>query len=211
MVINSPRISVASQEKLYPIHITCSPHNGERQCSHSHWGTLQDEQDHLKAMPAGTHGLPRFHGRGRVKKRELYTSKSLSSVTFVTPTHSSLAWTSHIVPSVLKPAEKYRGPHGIFAEYSCHIIRSLNLTQKSVDTTEIFKMRQGLHQIWVSFLIIIFTSWLCWAFGAAHGLSLAVERGASHCGGFSCWGAQDLAPQASLVASRGLGVAAHGF
>ena len=135
---------------------------------------------HLKAMPSGTHGLPRFHGRGRVKKRKLYTSKGLSSVTFVTPTHSSLAWMSHIVPSVLKPAEKYRGSHGIFAEHSCHSIRSLNLTQKSVDTTEIFKMRHWLLQIWASFfdyyfyfLAVLGLRCCTWAFSSCR------ERGSS--------------------------------
>ena len=56
-----------------------------------------------------------------------------------------------------------------------------------------------------------FSFWLCWAFVAAHRLSLIVGRptlhcGArvSHCGGFSCCGAQTLGTRASAVAAHRL-------
>ena len=59
----------------------------------------------------------------------------------------------------------------------------------------------------------LFYFWLHWVFVAARGLfSSCGERGAtlrcsaraSHCGGFSCCGAQALSSQASVVAARGL-------
>ena len=54
--------------------------------------------------------------------------------------------------------------------------------------------------------------WLCWVFVAARGLSLVAASGAtlrcgawaSHCGGFSCCGAQAVGAQASVVVARGL-------
>ena len=63
------------------------------------------------------------------------------------------------------------------------------------------------------FLIHLFIYfWLHWVFGTAHGLSLLVEsRGysscgawASHCGGFSCCGAQALGARASVIVAHGL-------
>ena len=62
------------------------------------------------------------------------------------------------------------------------------------------------------FLIYLFYFWLHWVFVAARGLSLVAASGAtlgcgaraSHCGGFSCWGAQALGTRASVVVARGL-------
>ena len=63
----------------------------------------------------------------------------------------------------------------------------------------------------------IFYFWLCWAFVAARGLSLVVSRvgatlrcgvWASHCGGFSCCGAQALGARASVVVAQGLSCSA---
>ena len=58
-----------------------------------------------------------------------------------------------------------------------------------------------------SALFIYLFIWLCWVFVAGRGLSLVVASGAalrcgvqaSHCGGFSCCGAQALGAQASVV------------
>ena len=55
------------------------------------------------------------------------------------------------------------------------------------------------------FIFIYF--WLCWVFAAVRGLSLVAARGAtlrcsvqaSHCGDFSCGGAQALGAWASVV------------
>ena len=65
---------------------------------------------------------------------------------------------------------------------------------------------------WLEFFLIhlFIYLWLRWVFVAAHGLSLVAESGgysslrASHCGGFSCCGAQALGAQASVVVARGL-------
>ena len=66
---------------------------------------------------------------------------------------------------------------------------------------------------WGSFQFILFIYlWLHWVFIGARGLSLvAVSRGysslkcaASHCGGFSCFGARTLGAWASVVVARGL-------
>ena len=61
------------------------------------------------------------------------------------------------------------------------------------------------------FILFIYF-WLRWVFVAARGLSLVVSSGAtlrcgaraSHCSGFSCWGARALGAQASVVRARGL-------
>ena len=61
--------------------------------------------------------------------------------------------------------------------------------------------------------------WLHWVFVAARGLSLvAVSRDhftsrlrASHCTGFSCWGAQALGAQASATPASGSVVVAQGL
>ena len=57
----------------------------------------------------------------------------------------------------------------------------------------------------------LFIFWLCWIFVAARSLSLrrvgaTLRRGtrASHCGGFSCCGAQALGVRAPVVAAWGL-------
>ena len=60
------------------------------------------------------------------------------------------------------------------------------------------------------FVLIYF--WLCWVFVAARWLSLVaasrdyslLRSRASHCGGFSCCGAQALDVWASVVVARGL-------
>ena len=51
---------------------------------------------------------------------------------------------------------------------------------------------RGIESIWQ--VAILFYFWLCWSFITARGLSLVLCRGAqaSHCGGFSCCGAQAL-------------------
>ena len=61
--------------------------------------------------------------------------------------------------------------------------------------------------------------WLCWVFAATHGLSLvAVSRAplhggapASHCGGFSCCGAEVLGTQAPVAAVHGSVATVHGL
>ena len=68
-----------------------------------------------------------------------------------------------------------------------------------------------LKVITVFLKIYLFYFWLRCVFVAARGLSLVVVRGAtlrcsvqaSHCGGFSCCGAQALGAQASVVVARG--------
>ena len=62
------------------------------------------------------------------------------------------------------------------------------------------------------FISLFLYFWLCWVFVAARGLSLVVVSRAtlcygtqaSHCGGFSCCGAQALGAQASVVVACGL-------
>ena len=70
----------------------------------------------------------------------------------------------------------------------------------------------GLY-IYLLFKKILFIYlWLPWVFVAARGLSLVVARGAilrcgaraSHCGGFSCYGARALGAWASVVVARRL-------
>ena len=70
----------------------------------------------------------------------------------------------------------------------------------------------SLSDLFIYFYLFIYF-WLHWVFVAAQGLSLfAVSRGysslrctrASHCGSFSCCGAQALVTCASVVAARGL-------
>ena len=61
-------------------------------------------------------------------------------------------------------------------------------------------------------IFIIYYFWLPWVFITGRGLSLVVARGAtlccsaraSHCGGFSCWGAQAPGSWASVGVARGL-------
>ena len=67
------------------------------------------------------------------------------------------------------------------------------------------------NKLLLTFFNIIYF-WLRWVFVAAHGLSLVGRAGAtlycsaraSHCGGFSCCGAQALGAWASVVVARGL-------
>ena len=62
------------------------------------------------------------------------------------------------------------------------------------------------------FILFIYYFWLCWVFVAARGLSLVAASGAtlccgaraSHCGGFSCCGAQAVGARASVVVVCGL-------
>ena len=63
------------------------------------------------------------------------------------------------------------------------------------------------------FVYLFIYLWLCWVFITGRGLSLlVVSRGysfhcgvrASHCGGFSCCGAQALGARTSVVVARGL-------
>ena len=63
------------------------------------------------------------------------------------------------------------------------------------------------------FIYLFIYFWLCWVFVAARRLSLVVVSGgatlrcgawASHCGGFSCCGAQAVGAQASVVVAHGL-------
>ena len=65
----------------------------------------------------------------------------------------------------------------------------------------------------INIFILCIHFWLRWVFVAVHRLSLVAASGAtlhcgvraSHCGGFSCCGAQALGPWASVVAAHGLG------
>ena len=64
----------------------------------------------------------------------------------------------------------------------------------------------------INLFILFIYFWLRWVFVVVRGLSLvAVSRAtlpcsarASHCGGFSCCGAQALGTRASVVVARGL-------
>ena len=64
----------------------------------------------------------------------------------------------------------------------------------------------------IYFIYLFIYFWLCWVFVAVCGLSLVAASGttlhccvrASHCGGFSCCGAQALGARASVVAAHGL-------
>ena len=74
---------------------------------------------------------------------------------------------------------------------------------------------RGLTPLCLNFFLFInlfIYFWLRWVFVAARGLSLVAESRAalrhgvraSHCGGFSCCGAQALGAQASVVVACGL-------
>ena len=67
----------------------------------------------------------------------------------------------------------------------------------------------------VFFFILFIYFWLHWVFVAVRGLSLVAARAgatlhccaqASHCGGFSCRGAQALGARASVVVARRLSI-----